>query len=86
MQGMFVNLRVAPGVGDSLTVTILKSTTGVVGTGAETTMKVVISGTATSGSNYATSVDFAQFDFLAVQISRTAGGSAADMIVQLDLF
>jgi hypothetical protein len=86
LQGMFVNLRTAPGTGDTVTVTVLKSTTGVVGTGAPTTMKVVISGTATSGLNYLTSVDFAQFDYVAVQISSTAGGSAADMIVELDFF
>jgi hypothetical protein len=85
MQGMFVNLRVAPGVGNSVTVVVLKSTTGVVGTGAETMMKVVISDANTSGTDYTTSVDFAQFDYLAVQISST-GGTAADMIVELDFF
>jgi hypothetical protein len=86
MQGMFVNLRTAPGVGHSVTVLVLKSTTGVVGTGVATTMKVVISDTATSGSNYDTSVDFAQFDYLAVEIFSTAGGTGADMTVELDFF
>jgi hypothetical protein len=85
MQGMFVNLRTAPGGGNTVTITALKSTTGVVGTGTPTTMQVVISGAATSGSNYTTSVDFAQFEYLAVQIS-SSGGSAADMIVELDFF
>ena len=85
MQGMFVNLRTAPGVGNSVTVTVLKSTTGVVGTGTPTTMTVTISGTDTAATNYLTSVDFAQLDFIAVQISST-GGSAADMIVELDFF
>jgi hypothetical protein len=86
MQGMFVNVRVAPGVGHDFTVTVLKSTTGVAGSGTPTTMTVTISGTSLSATNYLTSVDFAQFDFVAVQISATSAGTAADMIVELDFF
>jgi len=33
-----------------------------------------------------TSVDFAQGDYVAVQISATSAGTAADMLVELDFF
>jgi hypothetical protein len=86
LQGMFVNLRTAGGVGKSLTVTVNKSTTGVGGTGAATLMKATINGTDTSATCYTTSVDFAQFDYLSVQVDCTNGSSAADLVVELDLF
>ena len=86
LQGMFVNVRTAPGVGKELTITVNKSTTGVGGTGARTLMRATISGTNTYATNYLASVDFLQFDYLSVQVDLTTGASAADLVVELDLF
>jgi hypothetical protein len=87
LQGMSINMRVAPGGTNSIVVTILKSTTGVVGSGVPTAMTVTVSGTNTSATNYTVSVDFAQGEYLAVQTDGVPGaGSAADMIIELDLF
>jgi hypothetical protein len=87
LQGMSINMRVAPGGTDSVVVTILKSTTGVVGSGVPTAMTATISGTNTSANNYIISVDFAQGEYLAVQtVGAPNSGSAADMIIEIDLF
>ena len=86
LQGMFINLRVAPGTGHSTKVTILKSTTGVAGSGVATLMTATISGTDTSATCYTASVDFAQFEYLAVQVVDSVGSSAADLVVEIDLF
>jgi hypothetical protein len=48
-------------------------------------MTATITGAATSASCYTASVDFAQFDYLAVHVN-TSGGSAVDLIVEIDLF
>jgi hypothetical protein len=87
LQGMSINMRVAPGGTDSVIVTILKSTTGVVGSGVPTAMTATVSGTNTSATNYTVSVDFQQGEYLAVQTDGVPGaGSAADMIIEIDLF
>jgi len=86
VQGMSFNLRVAPGVGKSVTVTVHRSSTGVPGSGVATAMTATASGTSTQGTCYTTSVDFAQFSYLSVQVTSTAGGSAQDLVVELDLF
>jgi hypothetical protein len=87
VQGMSVNLRVAPGGANAVTITVLKSTTGVVGSGVPTAMTVTISGANTSANNYIVSVDFAAGEYLAVQSAGSPGaGVAADMVTQLDLF
>ena len=85
LQGMFINLRTAPGTGNSTTVTILKSTTGVAGSGVATLMTATISGTDKSATCYTASVDFAQFEYLAVQVVDS-GPNAADLVVEIDLF
>lgn len=86
VQGMSFNVRVAPGVGHSLTVTVRKSTTGVPGSGVATTMTQTITGAATQGTQYTTSVDFAQGEYLSVQVVGSAGITAQDLVVELDLF
>jgi hypothetical protein len=86
VQGLFVNMRNAPGAGKSVTVTVKKSTTGIAGSGVATAMTTTISGTSLSGTNYTTSVDFGQFEYLSVEISGTSGNSAQDVTIQLDLF
>ena len=85
LQGMFINLRTAPTGSNTVTVTIYKSTTGVAGSGAATLMTATITGPSTSATCYTTSVDFAQFDYLAVHVV-TSGGTPADLVVEIDLF
>lgn len=86
MQGLFVNVRTAPGVGNSFVITILKSTTGVAGSGVPTAMSATVAGTSTSATNYLVSVDFAQGDYFAVQIASNSPGTAQDVVVEVDLF
>lgn len=86
IQGMSFFVRTAPGGGKSLTVTVLRSATGVAGSGVATVMSQTISGATTLGTQYTVSVDLPIGEFFAVEISGTAGTSAADLVVQLDLF
>ena len=87
VQGMNINFRVAPGGGNSVIVTILKSSTGVVGSGVPTAMTATVSGASTFATNYIVSVDFAQGDYLAVQtVGSPAAGAAADVLIELDIF
>jgi hypothetical protein len=86
IQGMSFFVRTAPGVGKSLTVTVLRSATGVAGSGVPTVMSQTISGATTLGTQYTVSVDLPIGEFFAIEISGTAGTSAADLVVQLDLF
>jgi len=85
VQGMAINMRVAPGGTDSVTFTVLRSTTGVAGSGVPTLMTATVTGAALTASNYLVSVDFAQGDYIALQCDRTGAG-AADLVVELDLF
>lgn len=86
VQGMSFNMRTAAGVGNSVTVTVLKSTTGIVGSGVATAMTATASGTNKSATQYTVSVDFAQGEYLAVQISSNPGTAAQDIVIELDLF
>jgi hypothetical protein len=86
VQGMSFNLRTAPGVGKSVTVTVRRSSTGIAGSGVATAMTATVSDAATQGTCYTSSVDFAQGEYLSVQVTSTAGSSAADLVAQLDLF
>ena len=87
LQGMSINLRVAPGGANAVVVTVLKSTTGVVGSGVATVMTATISGASKEAFQYGVSVDFAQGEYLAVQTDGIpVAGAAADMVIELDLF
>ena len=90
LQGMSVNFRVAPGgvVGaNNVVVTILKSTTGIAGSGIATIMSASVTDGETSTNNYVCSVDFNKGDYLAVQTTTPGSpGTAADMTVELDIF
>jgi hypothetical protein len=86
VQGLSVQARVAPSVGNSFTVTVLKSTTGIAGSGVATVMTTTMSGANTSAQQYGVSVDFAQGDYLAVEIAATAPGTAEDVVVEVDIF
>jgi hypothetical protein len=48
-------------------------------------MTATITGTDKSASNYLSSVDFAQNEYLAIRITGTPG-TAADLVVEVDLF
>jgi hypothetical protein len=69
-----------------VTVTVLKSTTGVVGSGVATVMTATVTGAALSAVQYGVSVDFAQGEYLALQIASVAGTAAQDVVVELDIF
>ena len=86
VQGMSVNCRTAPGGVSNFTVTVLKSTTGVPGSGVATAMTATVTGVATQATQYTVSVDFAQGEYLAVQIASASPGLSADVTVELDLF
>jgi hypothetical protein len=86
VQGMSINMRTAPGGVRTVTVTVLKSTTGVVGSGVATVMTATVTGAALSAFQYGVSVDFAQGEYLALQIASVAGTAAQDVVVELDIF
>lgn len=86
VQGMSINMRTAPGGVRTVTVTVLKSTTGVVGSGVATAMTATVTGAALSAFQYGVSVDFAQGEYLALEISSVAGTAAQDVVVELDIF
>jgi len=50
------------------------------------TLTTGIAGTVTQGTQCTVSADFAQGSYLSVQVSKTAGSTAADLVVELDLF
>jgi hypothetical protein len=85
VQGLFVNLRVNP---DTVTVTVLLSTTGTSGSGTPTLMTVTLGPGVLSASNYLCSVDFQQFNYMAIQVVHTneGGGASADMVVEVDIY
>jgi hypothetical protein len=84
-QGMSVNLRSAPG-NVTVTVTVLKSPSGLTGSGVPTPMTVTFTDGQLQAFNYTTSVDFAQGEYLALQVKASGGVNNADMVVELDLF
>jgi hypothetical protein len=86
VQGMSINMRTAPGGVRTLTCTVLKSTTGVVGSGVATSMTATVTGAALSAFQYGVSVDFAQGEYLALEIASVAGTAAQDVVVELDIF
>jgi hypothetical protein len=86
VQGMSINMRTAPGAGNSLVLTVRKSTTGVAGSGVATVMTATVSDLNTTGYQYGVSVDFAQGEYLSLQIVGGAGVAAADISVELDIF
>lgn len=85
-QGMSIYLRTAPGAGNSITVTVRKSTTSTPGSSTATTITATISGTALTADHYTSSVDFAAGEYLSVEIDGNSGNAAQDLVVELDLF
>ena len=85
LQGMSINMRTPPGVGNSVVFTVRKSATGVPGSGIATTMTITISGLATTGVNLTDAVTIAAGEYISLRADRSAVG-AADIAVQLDLY
>ena len=87
VQGLMATLRTAPGAGKTVTVTVLRSSTGEAGSGFPTSMTTALTGaTQTLSTQYGVSEDFLTGEFLALQVVGTAGTTAADLLVQLDLY
>ena len=86
VQGLSVNARTAPGAGSSFTVTVLRSVTGVAGSGVATVMTATVTDANTSAYQFGASVDFAQGEYLAVQVASAAPGLSADVTVEIDIF
>jgi hypothetical protein len=85
VQGMSVNMRTAPGVGHTVTFTVVRSKTGIVGSGVPTQMKAIVSGTSTEATNYITSIDFMQGEYIAIKAEKS-GGSPEDIVLEIDIF
>jgi hypothetical protein len=85
LQGMSINMRVAPGAGRNVVFTVYRSSTGISGSGVATTMTVTVSDLATTGINLTAAVTIAAGDYIALRADRSASG-AADIAVQLDLY
>lgn len=85
IYGLFITLRQAPGLGQSVTVTVRKSLTGVPGSGVPTVMTATISGASTNGQFYGASAFFEKGEFLSVQSTAT-GGVPSDLVIELDSF
>lgn len=84
--GLFVNMRLAPGVGNSLQFVVKKSLTGVVGSGVATVMACTVSGAGLTASQYAASVDFGIGEYMSIEVIPSGGNAAADVVVEIDLF
>lgn len=85
LQGMSINMRTPPGVGNNVVFTIRKSATGVPGSGIATTMTITISDLATAGVNLTDAVTVGAGEYISLRADRSAVG-AADISVQLDLY
>lgn len=85
IYGLFVTLRQAPGLGQSVTVTVRKSLTGIPGSGVPTVMTATVSGASTNAQFYGASAFFEKGEYLSVQSTAT-GGVPSDLTIQLDSF
>ena len=90
INGMSVTLRTPAGGGvgvRNITVTVLKSSTGVAGSGVATPISVTFTDGDVVKLDLDHSVTFQKGDYVCVQSSTSGGaGSAADMNIQLDVF
>jgi hypothetical protein len=86
VQGMSINMRTAPGLGNSVVFTVQKSTTGVAGSGVPTAMTATVSNANTTGFQFGVSVDFAQGEYLSLKIVGVPGITAQDVSVEVDVF
>jgi hypothetical protein len=85
VQGISVNMRIAPGSGNNVVFTLYKSTLGTLATATATAMTVTISNTDTSGVNLTSSVAIKSGEYIAIRADRSASG-AEDIFVQVDFY
>ena len=85
IQGMSVNMRVAPGAGHNVVFTVYRSATGLGGSGVATPMTITVSDLATTGINLTAAVTINAGEYIALRADRSAAG-ATDIAVQLDLY
>lgn len=85
VYGIFITLRQAPGVGQSVTVTVRKSLTGVPGSGVPTVMTATITGASTTAQFYGASQFFEKGEYLSVE-SIATGGVPQDLTIQLNSY
>jgi hypothetical protein len=85
VQGLSVNMRVAPGSGNNVVFTLYKSTLGTLATATATAMTVTISNTDTSAVNLTSSVAIKSGEYIAIRADRSASG-AEDIFVQVDFY
>ena len=81
---MCLSCRNAPGA-DTVKVSVMRSTSGLVGSGVLTPMNITFSGGDLQGSNYSTSIEFGEGEYLGLQIDSTGGVTNVDMVVQVDV-
>ena len=84
VYGMCLSCRNAPGA-DTVKVSVMRSTSGLVGSGVLTPMNITFSGGDLQGSNYSTSIEFGEGEYLGLQIDSTGGVTNVDMVVQVDV-
>ena len=82
VYGIFVSLRQPAGLGQSVTVTLRRSTTGVPGSGVATTMTVTLADLTTTASFYGASERFERGEYFSIESTAT-GGLAQDMVIQV---
>lgn len=85
VQGISVNMRVAPGLGNNVVFTLYKSTLGTLATATATAMTVTISDTNTAAVNLNSSVAIKAGEYIAIRADRSASG-AEDIFVQVDFY
>ena len=90
INGLSVTLRTPSGGGvgvHNITITVLKSSTGVAGSGVATPISVTLTDGDIFKADLDHSVTFQKGDFVCVQSTVAGGtGAAADMNIQLDVF
>jgi hypothetical protein len=85
IQGLSFNCRTSPG-SETITINVIKSLSGIAGTGFATSMSVNFTDGVLQGNNYLTSVDFEQGTYLGLQVISTGNVNNCDLTVELDLF
>jgi hypothetical protein len=85
VQGMSINCRTSPGT-SNVTVTVLKSLSGVAGTGVATPMSITFTDGTYNIQNYGVAVEFEQGTFLALQVVSDGNINGIDMTVEVDAF
>jgi hypothetical protein len=79
IKNLIVNARIAPGAGNSSTVTIYKN-------GAATALAVTLSNTTLTNTNSTNAISFAAGDNYAVAHTGASGTNIADIVIQFEFY